>query len=158
MNDVFTPEQKQALLRDLAKWWGEADRWAHFNQAWDLGFKILLLLLAVTSAIAAATIATRYRESAAPSWLSIFNTSASAIVAVFSAFAFSQIDFANRERTYETKRNEFGGIIDELNYFTPKKRRYLTNCGLFILGATPTLHRQAVFRSRISSDGEWRRI
>ena len=121
MNDVLTPEQKQALLQDLAKWWAEADRWAHFNQAWDLGFKILLLLLAVTSAIAAATIATKYRESAAPSWLSIFNTSASAIVAVFSAFAFTQIDFASRVRTYETKRNELGGIIDELKYFTPKK-------------------------------------
>ncbi|SRR5713101_5452650 len=121
MDDSFTPEQTQALLSDLAKWWNEADRWAHFNQSWDLGFKVLLLLLAVISAIAAATIATKYRQSAAPSWLSIFNTSASAIVAVFSAFAFSQIDFASRQRTYETKRNEFGGIIDELKYFAPKK-------------------------------------
>jgi hypothetical protein len=40
---------------------------------------------------------------------------------VFSAFAFTQIDFATCQRTYETKRNELGGIIDELKHFAPKK-------------------------------------
>jgi hypothetical protein len=121
VNDLFTAEEKQALLGELAKWCDDANHWAHFNQHWDVGFKILLLALAIASAFCAATIASKYKQSAPPSWLSIFNASASTVVVALSAFAFTQFDFAGRQRTYETKRNAFKLIIYELRYFAPKK-------------------------------------
>jgi transposase len=39
MNDLFTLEQKQALLQDLAKWWDEANRWAHFQPSVGFGIQ-----------------------------------------------------------------------------------------------------------------------
>ena len=109
------------LLHDLDSWSTQSNHWAHFNQAWDVGFKLLLLGVAIASAICAATIASKYRQSPPPSWLPVFNTSASALVAALSAFALSQFDFAGRQRTYETKRDAYGSIKDELTYFDLKK-------------------------------------
>src|SRR5262249_52828144 len=31
------------LLHDLDSWSTQSNHWAHFNQAWDVGFKLLLL-------------------------------------------------------------------------------------------------------------------
>ena len=120
-NDFFSDQQKQQLLHDLGGWWNQANHWYHFNTCWDLGFKIGLLVLAVLSVIAASTIAIKYKEHPAPPWLSIFNACAAALVTALSGFAFTQINFGTRALTYETKRNEYGAIIDELTYFNPKK-------------------------------------
>jgi len=120
-NGFFSDQQKQQLLHDLGNWWNQADHWYHFNSCWDLGFKIGLLVLALLSVIAASTIASKYKDKAAPSWLSIFNACAAALVTALSGFAFTQINFGARALTYETKRNEYGAIIDELTYFNPKK-------------------------------------
>ena len=120
-NDFFSDQEKQKLLHDLSDWWNQANYWYHFNSAWDLGFKIGLLVLSLVSVVTAATIAIRYKKRTAPSGLSIFNACAAGLVTVISAFAFTTINFAARAVTYETKRNEYGAIIDELTYFKPKK-------------------------------------
>jgi hypothetical protein len=120
-SDFFSDQEKQQLLHDLRDWWNQADHWYHFNSGWDLAFKVGLLVLALLSVVAATTIAIRYKDRPAPSGLSIFNASVAALVTAISAFAFTTINFAARAVTYETKRNEYGAIIDELTYFRPKK-------------------------------------
>ena len=120
-NDFFSPQEREQLLKDLGNWWNQADHWYHFNNEWDLFFKIALLAISVLSVIAAATIASKYKDAAAPWWLALFNTCAAGLVTALSAFAFTTVNFAARAVTYETKRNEYGAIIDELKYLNPKK-------------------------------------
>jgi hypothetical protein len=120
-NDFFSPQEKEQLLKDLANWSSQADHWHHFNNEWDLFFKIALLAISLFSVIAAGTIATKYKDDAAPWWLALFNASAAALVTALAAFAFTTVNFAARALTYETKRNEFGAIINELKYLNPTK-------------------------------------
>lgn len=112
----FTSEDKQRLLQEVLKWMDEADRWARFNQAWDVAFKVVILVLAVLATIVAALIAAKYKESAPPLYLTVYNLSASAVIAALSGFAFTQFDFPARQRTYETKRNSFRNVSNDLQW------------------------------------------
>jgi hypothetical protein len=121
VDESFTADEKAALLSSLTTWIKEAQHWAHFYQAWDITFKVLVTVLAVAAAFGSAAVASHYKRRA-PLWLIIFNTSASALIAALSAFAFTQLNFSSRERTYETKDFEFGSLRDQLTYYSHIKK------------------------------------
>ena len=122
MNEVFfTPQEKTDLLREVLGWCAEAQHWAHFYQGWDVAFKILMMALAASAALGSAAVASHYKRRA-PLWLIILNASASTLIAAISGFAFTQLNFATRQRTYETKQFEFGALRDRLTYYSQVRK------------------------------------
>src|SRR5262245_33286598 len=121
-NDLFSPEDKTKLLNDLHDGWNQAGYWYHFNNRWDLFFKITLLAISVFSVIAAGTIATKYKDATPPWWLAIFNASAAALVTAVSAFIIN-LHLDTHAQTYEIKRDAFGALARRLDRPNPKLTR-----------------------------------
>jgi hypothetical protein len=98
----LTDAQKEEFLHQLINpSLVEATNFAKGNRKWDVGFKVVILILGILIVIFSAYGATEGEYAKASS---VIGAILGGIVTVLSGFAFQQFDFARRQQIWETKR------------------------------------------------------
>jgi hypothetical protein len=114
----FTPDQKTALVKELQEQTAASEGWARFNQQWDVGFKVAVLVLGVLAAIGGALAGTLFKQ-ATPVWLTICNILVGAAITAITAFAFSTLNFPARAELYRKKAIALNAVRLQLLYSNP---------------------------------------
>jgi hypothetical protein len=103
-----------------------ADHWISYNQGWDILFRVLVLVLSLATTVLSLISANTHD---APPVLATTSAVLAGIVTLVSAFAFSTLDFATRQRGWTTKTNAWRALIDQLNFAEPDKKQFLARKG-----------------------------
>jgi len=122
--EPFDPDSKSKLEAEVTLVRDSARYWAHYNEAWDLTFKVLLLVLGILSAVGAALAGTIWRNSPPP-WLTVGNIVVGAAITALTAFAFTQLNFPARAQTYERKYSALQGLLLDLRFSNPDRTKFL---------------------------------
>jgi hypothetical protein len=122
---TFTPAETQDLTTELEKELRGATQWASINFAWDLIFKVALLILGIVSATDAGLIAKIWKNGSPPRWAIILNIVAGVLITALAGFANAQVNFSARTEIYRKKETALRILIDALKYLNPERVAFL---------------------------------
>jgi hypothetical protein len=124
-SEFFTPDQTEKLKREIEDELKKAVRWGSVNCAFDLIFKVVLLILGIVSATDAGLIATIWKTGSPPRWATILNIVVGVLIAALAGFATAQVNFSARTDIYRKKETALRILIDALKYLNPDKAVFL---------------------------------
>jgi hypothetical protein len=120
-SETFTSAETEELKTQLEAELKRAAYWGRVNCAWDLTFKVVLLILGVVSATDAGLIATIWKAGSPPRWATIINIVVGVLIAALAGFATAQVNFSARTEIYRKKEVALQMMIDALKYLKPEK-------------------------------------
>ena len=124
-SETFTSAETEELKTQLEAELGRATYWRRINGAWDLTFKIVLLILGVVSATDAGLIATIWKTGSPPRWAIILNLVVGVLITALAGFANAQVNFSARTEIYRKKETALRILIDALKYLNPERLAFL---------------------------------
>jgi hypothetical protein len=123
--ETFTSAETEELKTQLEAELGRAAYWRRVNGAWDLTFKVVLLILGVVSATDAGLIATMWKTGSPPRWATITNIIVGVLITALAGFATAQVNFSARTEIYRKKETALRTMIDALKYLKPEKALFI---------------------------------
>jgi hypothetical protein len=116
--EPFDQDSKSKLEKELTEVKATADYWVKTYEAWDVFFKILLVILGILSSVGATLAGTIWKDSTPP-WLTVTSVVIGATITGLTAFAFSQLNFPARAQLYESKYSAADGLLLDLRFANP---------------------------------------
>jgi hypothetical protein len=108
----LSDDDRKKELAELQQVRNEAKHWSDYNHKWEIGFRVLVLVMSIATAVCSGIAAS---DSKNPSvQLSVTSTILSAVIAIVSAFAFQLFDFSGRRERWNAKASAFSELIDHL--------------------------------------------
>ena len=118
----FTDAAKTQLADELIAETKQAVEIANYNKGWDIGFRVGLLLLGLTTVVCSG-IATSDLFTNPKPW-SLVSTILAGVSSALSAFALAEFGFSKRQRVWEKKSNLLRSMRDELRFSDPDEEAF----------------------------------
>lgn len=118
----FDKPAKEQLAVELQAEVELARKWARYNQGWDIGFRVGLLLLGIATVVCSGIATSELYENPKP-W-SLVSTILAGISAALSGFAFTDFSFSKRQRVWDKKANLLRALRDELRFSEPEEEGF----------------------------------
>jgi hypothetical protein len=122
---AFSDPEAQKLSVLLDKESKEAEATARINQYYDIGFKVLVLLLGIAATFGAAVVAANRGTEKSPQWLTVTNVATTGTATLLTAFASSQFNFDQRNAIFQAKAIALSNLSVKLQYDHPKREEFL---------------------------------